>query len=96
MPFTVRIRENSHYMDESEAYEHGRFATYAEAETACRRIVDGYLAGAKKPGMSADDLFRSYTMFGEDPAIDAAGPDGKRFSAWDYARQRCREVCRGK
>jgi hypothetical protein len=33
-------------------------------------------------------------MFGEDPTIDAAGPDGKRFSAWDYARQRCRELCK--
>ena len=94
MPFTVRIRENSHYMDESEAYDHGRFSTYAEAEAACRKIVDDYLAGAKKPGMSAGDLFRSYTMFGEDPAVDAAGPDGRHFSAWDYARVRCDALCR--
>ena len=94
MPFTVLIRENSHDMDESEAYDHGRFATYAEAEAACRRIVDDYLAGARKPGMSAEELFRSYTMFGEDPAIDAAGPDGKRFAAWDYARERCGELCK--
>ena len=95
MPFTVRIRENSHYMDESEAYEHGRFATYAEAETACRKIVDEYLKSARMPGMSADDLFRSYTTFGEDPAIDGAGPNGERFSAWDYARRRCDELCGG-
>ncbi len=94
MPFTVRVRENSHYMDESEAYDHGRFATYAEAEAACRKIVDDYLAGAKKSGMSADELFRSYTMFGEDPAIDAPGPDGRHFSAWDYARARCDALCR--
>jgi hypothetical protein len=93
MPFTVRIRENSHYMDDSETYDHRTFATYAEAEAACRRIVDEYLAGAWKQGMSADDLFRSYTMFGEDPAIDAPGPDGKHFSAWDYAQQKCRELC---
>jgi hypothetical protein len=46
-----------------------------------------------KPGMSAEALFRAYTMFGEDPVIDALGPDGKRFSAWDYARQRCGELC---
>jgi len=93
MPFELRIRENSHYRDESEAYDHGSFATYAEAEAACRKIVDEYLASARKSGMSADDLFRSYTMFGEDPAIDAAGPNGERFSAWDYARRRCRESC---
>lgn len=94
MPFKVRIRENSHYMDESEAYDHGSFATYAAAEAACRKIVDDYLGGARKPGMSADDLFRSYTMFGEDPTIDAAGPDGRHFSAWDYARARCAELCK--
>ena len=95
MPFKVRIRENSHYMDESEAYDHGTFATYVEAEAACRKIVDDYLASARKAVMSAEDLFRSYTMFGEDPTIDGAAPDGARFSAWDYARRRCRELCRG-
>jgi hypothetical protein len=94
MPFTVRIRENAHYMDESEAYDHGSFATYAEAETACRKIVDDFLAGNRKPGIGAEALFRLYTTFGEDPAIDAAGPNGERFSAWDYARNRCAELGR--
>ena len=94
MRFHVRIRENSHYMDESEAYDHGSFATYAEAETACRKIVDDYLASARKPGISAEDLFRSYTTFGEDPTIDAPGPNGERFSAWDYARKRCGKLCK--
>ena len=94
MPFKVRVRENAHYMDESEAYDHGTFASYAEAEAACRRIVDEFLAGAKKPGIGADALFQLYTMFGEDPAIDGAGPGGERFSAWDYARKRCDEISR--
>jgi hypothetical protein len=94
MPFIVRVRENSHYMDESEAYDHGTFATYAEAEAACRKIVDEFLASSRKSGMGAEALFRIYTLFGEDPAIDSAGPSGERFSAWDYARKRCRELCR--
>ena len=94
MPFKVRVRENAHYMDESEAYDHGVFASYAEAEAACRRIVDQFLAGAKKPGIGADALFRLYTLFGEDPAIVGAGPGGERFSAWDYARKRCDAMCR--
>jgi hypothetical protein len=93
MPFNVRVRENSHYMDESEAYDHGTFATYAEAETACRKIVDEFLIANRKPGMSADALFSLYTTFGEDPTIDAAAPDGAHFSAWDYARERCRVLC---
>jgi hypothetical protein len=95
MPFTVRVRENSHYMDQSEAYDHGSFATYAEADAACRRIVDDFLVGNCKPGIGAEALFRLYTTFGEDPAIDGAAPDGVPFSAWDYARRRCRELCRG-
>ncbi len=95
MPFKVRVRENSHYMDESEAYEHGTFATYAEAEAACRKIVDEFLTANRKPGLGAEALFRLYTTFGEDPAIDGAGPDGRGFSAWDYARERCRQLCRG-
>jgi hypothetical protein len=92
MQFTVRIRENSHYMDESQAYDHGTFASYAEAETACCKIVDDFLTGNRKPGIGAEALFRLYTTFGEDPSIDAAGPNGERFSAWDYARTRCGEL----
>ncbi len=41
------MRENLHYMDESEAYDHGTFATYAEAEAACRRIADEFLLPAR-------------------------------------------------
>jgi hypothetical protein len=94
MPFTVRIRENSHYSDASEAYGHGSFAASAEADAAGRKTVDEYLASAIKRGMSAEELFRRCAMFGEDPTIDASGPDGAQFSAWDYARTRCRELCR--
>ena len=95
MPFQVRVRENSHYMDESEAYDLAAFATYAKAEAACRKIVDDFLAANRKPGLGADALFRLYTTFGEDPVIDGPGPGGARFSAWDYARQRCDEICKG-
>lgn len=94
MPFTVRVRENSHSMDEGEAYDLPAFATYAEAEAACRRIVDDFLTGNLKPGLGAEALFRLYTTFGEDPAIDGPGPSGAGFSAWDYARGRCDELCR--
>lgn len=94
MPFKVRIRENSHYMDDGEAYDHGTFATYGEAEAACRGIVDEFLMQNRKPGLGADALFRLYTMFGEDPTIDGAGAHGAYFSAWDYALKRCEELCR--
>jgi len=95
MRFTVRVRENSHYMDESEAYTIGPYATYAEAEAACRKMVDDFLAANRKPGQGAEALFELYTTFGEDPSVEGAMPEGKTFSAWDYARRRCRELCRG-
>lgn len=93
MTFTVRIRENSHDMDESEAYGHGTFATYAEGETACRNIVDDYLAGARRPGISAEDLFRSYTMFGEDPAVDAPPGPAESVSRLGTTRGRSAGRC---
>jgi len=93
MPYTVRVRENSHYMDESEAYHQGTYPTRDAAEAVCRKIVDEFLAASIKPGMSAEDLFRLYTTFGEDPCVTGPDTGAPSFSAWDYARRRCREMC---
>ncbi|OKO82496.1 hypothetical protein [Bradyrhizobium sp. AS23.2] len=94
MGYQVLIDDNFHYQDESERVKHGVFATPEEAVAACRSIVDEYLSGAFKPGMTADALFESYTMFGEDPFVvpDSPGAAPVKFSAWDYARQRCVEI----
>ena len=74
----------------------GRFATYAEAEAHCKRIVDGCLDDCYKPGMTADELYSSYTMFGEDPFIQWNSKEVDkvegRFSAWEYAKARCSEI----
>ena len=95
--YTVLVDENSHEQDETERYEHGTFATYDEAVAACQRIVDEFLALQYRPGMAADDLYRLYTMFGEDPFIRSDGPDGDPrssiFSAWEYAQLRCALLC---
>lgn len=39
MPFAVRIRENSHSIDESEAFEQARCATEAEAVPGSKPAV---------------------------------------------------------
>jgi len=88
MPFTVIVRDNFHYMDESEHYKYGEYETYEAAVTACKAIVDGTLADSYKKGMCADDLYQSYMMFGDDPFI-VPTPEGERFYAWGYAKQRC-------
>jgi len=79
-------------MDESERYKHGEFETLEEAISACKAIVDEFLTSSYKPGMSAAELNQLYTMFGEDPWIAGGGP-GVKFSAWDYASARVREIC---
>jgi hypothetical protein len=93
LPYVVLIDDNFHYMDEDERVEHGRFATYEEAEAACRRIVDRSLEELRAPGMTADALFAQYASFGEDPFVRSPDPE-RRFSARDYARVRCMELTR--
>ncbi len=91
-PYRVLIDDNFHYQDEDARYELGRFATHAEAEAACRAIVDHFLEWHWQPGMSAEDLIEHYQDFGEDPFIQ--GPTtGPPFSAWTYARMRAKEMC---
>jgi hypothetical protein len=90
--FTVTVADNYHYMDESEWYEFGKFATWAEAVAAARRIVDECLAEYHIDGAKPESMFTSYKSFGDDPFISPV-PAGEHFSAWDYAEQRCQELC---
>ena len=90
-PYIVYVNDNFHYMDESERYKLGEFDDCQSAVAACKRIVDEFLE--KTASVSADDLFEQYTTFGEDPWISSSDADCK-FSAWTYARERCRELSR--
>jgi hypothetical protein len=89
--YTVFVDDNFHYMDESERYKLGDFSTCEAAIAACKAIVDEYLASAYEPGMNSSELLYCYHTFGEDPFI-ISGPNCS-FSAWDYAQQRCQEIC---
>ena len=92
-PYTVMVDDNFHYMDEDERWQYGVFATAEEALAACRKIVDESLAHLHKPGMTAEELYQQYVLFGDDPFI--VGPDvkGVLFSAWTYARERATAIC---
>lgn len=92
MPYRLLADDNFHYMDETERHEQGTFETLEAAIEAAKSIVDDYLSSAYKRGMTADELFVSYTSFGEDPFI-IAPEGGVPFSAWDYAKQRCQALC---
>jgi len=91
MPYKVMIDDNFHYMDDDERYTHSTYATLEEAIAKCKTLVDVYLKGIYKQGMTADEMFKHYKSFGEDPWI--SGIEDVPFSAWAYAKQRCAEIC---
>jgi hypothetical protein len=83
-------------MDPEERVSRGSFATAEEALAECRRIVDACLEADRAEGHSADELYTRYQHFGEDPWIAPRGDAAPvEFSAWEYAKQRCREICNG-
>ena len=90
MNYTVYVDDNYHHLDESERYTLGEFSSCAEAVAACQEIVDEFLESSFRPSMTAKELYEAYVGFGEDPFIV---PADEKFSAWDYAKRRCHEIC---
>lgn len=92
MGYQVFVDDNYHYMDESHRYTRGTFESWEEAVACCREIVDRCLAEQHEPGMTAEQLWGRYTMYGEDPFIVPVSEE-HRFSAWSYAKERAVELC---
>jgi hypothetical protein len=94
-PYEVLVADNFHYMDSSETFKKGSYPNLDTAIATCKQIVEDYLRSAHRPGMTAAELYSSYTSFGDDPYI--VGPDttpgAVPFSAWNYAKQRSEEIC---
>jgi len=96
MSFRVLVDDNFRSIDQSRRYAAGEYATGAEALAVCRETVDRFLRHEYVEGMAASALYFRYIMFGEDPFI-VEPPESAEpldcFSAWDYARMRCMEMC---
>jgi hypothetical protein len=94
--YRVLINDNAHYMDESERADHGIFANADEAIAACKEIVDDDLNAMWKPRMTAKELYKLYVAFGPDPFVVPLNPKDPdvEFSAWTYAKERCKELVR--
>jgi hypothetical protein len=90
--YKVMVDDNFHYMSERERFQAGEYGRCEEATAECKRIVDSFLERAHKEGMTAEELMKSYMSFGEDPFIISDDADCV-FSAWNYAKQRCAELC---
>jgi hypothetical protein len=89
MKYQLFVEDN---YQQADRYFAGEFETFDEAVVVARKIVDKWLASAHKPGMTASQLYRSYIIAGEDPFI-VCDPPVCTFSAWEYAKQRCFEIC---
>jgi hypothetical protein len=96
MSYRVLVDDNLHYLDENYRRSLGEFPTYSEALAVCQELVDRFLGHEYVPGMTERALYFRYMMFGQDPFI-AEGPgepaSAPGFSAWDYAKVRCSELC---
>lgn len=88
--YRVCVDDNYHSGDENERYELGNFDTREEALAACRAKVDEYFERIEKGRYSFRELWDGYKLYGEDPFIINDDSED-RFSAWEYARQRCLE-----
>ncbi|MBN2324784.1 MAG: hypothetical protein JXQ30_13705 [Spirochaetes bacterium] len=91
MKYELYVDDNSSY-DEDERYEAGEYETIEAAVEAAKKIVDHFLESVfrKRPGLSAEELYIKYEQAGEDPWIH---PNFSDFNSWDYAKQRCDEIC---
>ena len=101
MPYRVVMADNWHFMDPSEEYELGAFATLEEAKRAAEAAVDRNLAHLLKPGMTAAELVAMWFLAGDDPYIRVPEGEPRAGFAPDDAngpgdRRRDREPWRGR
>jgi hypothetical protein len=90
--YSVQVDDNFHYQDEGARYRLGDFATLDDAVAACKKLVDRFIEEETSSDETAAERYKHYTGFGPDPFIMTDDPEVGRvpFSAWDYARSRCR------
>lgn len=92
--FHLRIYDNFHYMDESEAYNYGEFESYEEARRKAKSIVDEFFIENWKTGVNPVDLLSQYVFYGEEPVILPNEPgENETFSARIYAEISAEKIC---
>ena|SRR5688500_13460771 len=93
--YTVIVDDNFHHMENGERYKLGEFDTCEAAIAACKKVVDDFLIPTYEPHHTQEELWKLYTTFGDDAFIVTEDP-ACRFSGWNYARERCREIAGNK
>ncbi len=83
--FVVHVRDHAHYMEEEGEYTRGEFASREEAEAKCKEIIDRSLEELFSVGMSAEDLFKQFMLYGEEASCEG-------FESGEYIRLRSEEL----
>jgi hypothetical protein len=62
------------------------------------RLGISLLVTNQPPNLAVEALYDRYTSFGEDPFTKVIGgsDDNAKFSAWNYATQRCHDISQKK
>lgn len=92
MKYQIINYDNGRYMDEEGRWNGPEFDDALDALDHARSVVNEDLSSLKTDGMTADELYTQYTMFGTEPQIVSSGEE-VFFSAWEYAKRRCEELC---
>ena len=95
LKYQVFTDDNFHFMDESERSSDGTFDTFDDAVSRAIELVDKSLRWERwqcENQNNPDELYDRYMDFGDDPFVRPC-PEGANFSAWEYAKTRCKEIC---
>ncbi len=88
--YIVFVDDNFHSGDEKARHKLGEYQNREQAVSACKAKVDEYFERLEKGKYPFRELWEGYMLYGEDPFI-SNDDSGTSFSAWDYAKERCRE-----
>ncbi len=92
--YIVYLEDDFWFWDDPELLMSGKviYETYEEALKECQRVINDFLIESYKPAMTADELYNNYLKFGDEPYI-RPGEKNNQFSASEYAKERCAEIC---
>jgi hypothetical protein len=90
--YKIYVDDNYHYMDKSERYSVGSYASLEEAVNKCKEITIKSLKNFYEKGITPEALSAQWSMFGEDPYV--FGGDGAvPFSARKFvSTELCNEI----
>ncbi|MFH1377669.1 MAG: hypothetical protein ABIH86_02845 [Planctomycetota bacterium] len=91
--FFIYVDDNNRSDDKPVRRKHGGCDQYSDAVRVCKEIVNESVREFFDNDYDEDGNYDRYVIWGESPWI-IPEPDGEHFSAFDYARERIRELIR--